>query len=178
MGLKVFANTEPLQVKSCPSLTHLALIGYYSRKSDFLDFDNPALRHLSLAPGFIYDFAQAEWFVAMLRPPRGLERLFLRTGFITYKTARELAEAIESRKDSLQFLLLSDVLKKEEGFVDTSFTNSYFFESVKNCKKNHSIGAAFEAGGPGTKLQGKEKSIPKRKENCSGAARELIHFRT
>lgn len=127
MGLKISTNTEPLQVKSCPSLTQLAVISYYSDKPDFLDLNNPALRHLSLAPGFIYDYAQAEWFVAMLGLLRGLERLFLRTGSITYETARELAVAIELRKDSLQFILLSDVLKKDEGF--TSFTNSCFLES-------------------------------------------------
>lgn len=140
VGLQMFTNTEPLQVKSCPSLTHLALIGYYSHRSDFLDLNNPALRHLSLAPGFMYGSAQADWFVPMLRPLRGLERLFLRTGSIKYKTACELAEAIELRKDSLQFLLLSDVLKNEEGFADTSFTNSYFLEGVKNCKRMTQLG--------------------------------------
>lgn len=138
VGLKILANSEPLQVKSCPSLTHLAVIGYYSYKSDFLDLDNPALRNLSLAPGFIFDCEQATWFAAMLRPLRGLERLFLGTGAITYNTARELAAAIELRKDTLKFLLLSDVLKKEEGF--TSFTNSCFFESVKNCEKITQLG--------------------------------------
>lgn len=138
VGLKILENTQPLQIKSCPYLTQLAVIGYYSYKSDFLELNNPALRHLSLAPGFIFDYAQAKWFAAILRPLRGLERLFLRTGAMTYKTARDLAAAIELRKDTLQFLLLSDVLKKEEGF--SSFTNSCFFEGVKNCKKITQLG--------------------------------------
>lgn len=138
MGLEISANTKPLQVKSCPSLTNLAVIGYYSYKSEFLDINNPALRHFSLAPGFIFDYQQAEWFPAMLRPLRGLERLFLRTGSISYKTARELAAAIELRQDTLEFVLLSDVLKKEAGF--TNFTNSCFFESIKICRKISQLG--------------------------------------
>lgn len=138
MGLEISANTKPLQVKSCPSLTDLAVIGYYTYKSNFLDINNPALRHLSLAPGFIFDFQQAEWLPAMLRPLRSLERLFLRTGSISYESARELAAAIESRKDTLEFVLLSDVLKKEEGF--TNFTHSCFFESVKICQKITQLG--------------------------------------
>lgn len=171
VGLEILANTEPLQVKNCPSLTHLALIGYYSHRSDFLDLNNPALRHLSLAPGIMYDYAQAEWFVATLRPLRGLERLFLRTGSITYKTACELAEAIELRKDSLQFLLLSDVLKKDEGFADTSFTSSCFFEGVKNCKKITQLGLPLNREGLirnckarrslfSKKIKNKNKSVP------------------
>lgn len=178
MDLKMFANTEPLQVKSCPSLTHLALIGYYSHKSDFLDLNNPALRHLSLVPGFMYDYAQAKWFVAMLRPLRGLERLFLRTGSITYQTAHELAEAIELRKDSLQFLLLSHVLIKEEGFADTSFINSYFFESVKNCKKITQLGLPLKGEDLIRNCKARRSLFQKKKKNCSGAACELIHFRT
>ena len=138
MGLEISADTKPLQVKSCPSLTNLAVIGYYSYKSNFLDINNPALRHLSLAPGFIFDFQQAEWLPAMLRPLRSLERLFLRTGSISYESARELAAAIELRKDTLKFVLLSDVLKKEEGFTD--FTNPCFLESVKICQKITQLG--------------------------------------
>lgn len=142
MGLEISPNTEPLQVKSCPSLTNLAVIGYYSQRSDFLDLNNPALRRFSLAPGFVSESQQAEWFVDMLRPLRGLERLFLRTGAITDETARDLAAAIELRKDTLQFLLLSDVLKKEKF---TNFTNSCFLESVKNCQKITQMGLPLDS---------------------------------
>lgn len=170
IGLKMFANTEPLQVKSCPSLIHLALIGYYSPKPDFLDLNNPALRHLSLVPAFMYDYAQAEWFVAMLRPLRSLERLFLRTGSLTYKTACELAEAIELRKDSLQFLLLSNAPEKEEGFADTSFTNSYFFEGVKNCKKITQLGLPLKREGLIRNCKARRSLFPKNPTKCSGVS--------
>lgn len=138
MGLEISADTRPLQVKRCPSLTNLAVIGYFSHKPNFLDIDNPALRHISLAPGFIFGVQQAEWLPAILRPVRSLERLSLRTGSISYESARQLAATIELRKDTLEFVLLCDVLKSEEGFTD--FTNSCFLESVKSCQKITQLG--------------------------------------
>lgn len=170
MGLEIAANSKPLQVKSCPSLTNLAVIGYYSNKPNFLEIDNPALRHFSLAPGLIFDYQQAEWFPALVRPLRGLESLFLRTGSISYKTARELAAAIELRRDTLEFLLLSDVLKNEEGF--TSFTNPCFFESVKSCQKITQLGLPLNADD--LIRDCKARRCPFQKKSGSGAVRELI----
>lgn len=138
MGLEISADSKPLQVNRCLSLTNLAVIGYYSYKSNFLDINNLALRHLTLAPGFIFDAKQAQWFPAILRPLRSLEGLSLRIGSISYESARELAAAIELRKDTLEFVLLSDVLKKEEGSTD--FTDSCFFESLIMCQKITQLG--------------------------------------
>lgn len=169
MDLEISATTEPLQVKSCPSLTNLAVMGYYSCNPNFLDLNNPALRQFSLAPGFIFDYQQAERFPAMIRPLRGLESLFLRTGSISYNTARELAAAIELRKDTLEFLLLSDVSKTEEEF--TNFKNSCFFESVKICQKITQLGLPLK---PEDLIQGcKARRFPFQNIS-SGAVRELI----